>query len=329
MTKRANKSSRARGGRQREVSVARVEPIVRLNDEELNELTSTDLRSVAAKSVRMPKWAGLMTLSGPLAGKVYRLTHARTTIGRSRGADILLPEHGVSRHHCTLLQRDGTFTIEDAGSTNGTLVNGERVSSAELVTGDRIQLGPDIVLQLDWFDETEADLANHLVEAARRDVLTGALNRRAFDERFGAELAYATRHGEKLVAIALDIDHFKKVNDTYGHGIGDLVLREVANLIASKLRAEDIFARVGGEEFVVIARGLTSENGARLAERLRSAIEAMSIHEPPHDIRVTISLGVAGLREAGAARDGEALLELADARLYEAKRAGRNRVVRS
>ena len=94
------------------------------------------------------------------------------------------------------------FVIEDAGSTNGTLVNGDTVRRKDVVPGDRIQLGPDVVLQLGWFDETEEALANRLVEAARRDVLTGALNRRAFEERFAAELAYATRHREKLVAIA-------------------------------------------------------------------------------------------------------------------------------
>ncbi len=296
-------------------------------DEDAVEMTKTERRSISPRSVRTLKWAGLMTLAGESAGRVYRLTRTRTTVGRAREADVAILEHGVSRHHCTLIRNDNDFLIEDAGSTNGTLVNGERVRRAALTPGDRIQLGPDVVLQLGWFDETEEALANSLVEAARRDVLTGALNRRAFEERFAAELAYATRHGEKLVAIAIDVDHFKALNDTFGHPAGDVVLRALAGLVAGKLRTEDVFARIGGEEFIVIARGLTTENGARLAERLRTAVESTAIDDPPNRLRITISLGVAELAESGSTPTGEALLELADARLYQAKSAGRNRVV--
>lgn len=303
-------------------------PVLYEEDERV-EVTKTEQRSISPRSVRTSKWAGLMTLSGQAAGKVYRLTRTRTIVGRAREADVSISEHGISRHHCTLVRSDDGFTIEDAGSTNGTLVNGERVKRMALTPGDRIQLGPDVVLQLGWFDETEEALVNGLVEAARRDVLTGALNRRAFEERFAAELAYARRHGEKLVAIAIDVDHFKALNDTHGHAIGDVVLRELAALVTAKLRTEDVFARIGGEEFIVIARGLTTENGARLAERLRAAVEAAVIREPPNELRITISLGVAELAEAGISASAEALLQLADARLYDAKHSGRNRVVSS
>lgn len=297
------------------------------DDEDGREMTKTERRSISPRSVRTAKWAGLMTLSGESAGKVYRLTRTRTVVGRAREADVAISEHGVSRHHCTVIQSDGGFYIEDAGSTNGTLVNGDRVRSKELAPGDRIQLGPDVVLQLGWFDETEEALANRLVEAARRDVLTGALNRRAFEERFSAEVAYATRHREKLVAIAIDVDHFKALNDTHGHGAGDVVLRELAALVSAKLRTEDVFARVGGEEFIVLARGLSTENGVRLAERLRTAVEAAVIEDPPNELRITVSLGVAELGECGDPPTAAALLDLADERLYAAKNAGRNRVV--
>jgi two-component system cell cycle response regulator len=297
-------------------------------EEEGREITTTERRSIAPRSIRTSKWAGLMTLSGALAGKVYRLARTRTMVGRARESDVALTEHGVSRHHCTVVRSDDTFFIEDAGSTNGTLVNGERVRSAELALGDRIQIGPEVVLQLGWFDETEEALANRLVEAASRDLLTGTFNRRAFEERFAAELAYATRHKERLSAIALDIDHFKAVNDTHGHAVGDVVLRELAALVAGKLRAEDVFARIGGEEFIVIARGLTCENAARLAERLHAAVGALVIEVgSPKELRITVSLGVAELGETGEPPSGSALLELADERLYEAKRAGRDRVV--
>jgi diguanylate cyclase (GGDEF)-like protein len=234
----------------------------------------------------------------------------------------VLVDAGVSRLHCGIdRDRQGRCLASDLGSTNGTLLNGARVDRTELTAGDRLQLGPDVVLQFGYFDDAEEGLALRLYEAATRDALTRAYNRRHLQERLAAELSYAKRHETSLAAVIFDIDHFKAVNDLHGHAAGDGVLRDVADTVAEMLRTEDIFARWGGEEFLVLARGLSTRSAARLAERIRVAIGKAKT-----DIPVTVSLGVASLAECEP-RTGDRLLELADQRLYKAKKQGRDRTV--
>ena len=282
---------------------------------------------VVPKSVRSATRPALLVMSGGSAGQVFRLERDRTVIGRGREADVSIRDQGVSRLHLAILrERSGTCFVEDLESTNGTLVNGNKVDRAQLAQGDRIQVGPEVVLQFRFFDDAEEGLANTLYEAATRDPLTRAFNRRYFLERLGGEISYATRQSEKLVAVMLDIDHFKSINDSYGHPVGDEVLKGIANAIAMTLRNEDVFARFGGEEFVVVARGLSLRNGVKLAERLRKLIEEKVFTIERQRFRATISLGVAELAECRE-RAGDVLLRLADQRLYKAKQAGRNRVV--
>jgi diguanylate cyclase (GGDEF)-like protein len=298
--------------------------------EDDTEFSTTDQTGVIApKSVRSAQRPALMVLSGSSAGKVLRISTENVVLGRSSVVDLPLTDNGISRKHCELRRLGPTrFLLTDLGSTNGTLVNGKKIDgTAELQAGDRIQLGPDAVLQFAFYDEAEEGLANTLYEAATRDLLTRALNRRAFQERLTAEVAYAARHSEKLVAIAIDIDHFKVVTDTYGHAAGDAVLRDVASSISSTLRSEDVFARIGGEEFVLLGRGLSLRKGTLMAERIRKLVEEREFHFEAHRFNVTISAGVAELKETGREGTGEPLLQLADGRLYAAKRLGRNRVV--
>jgi diguanylate cyclase (GGDEF)-like protein len=266
----------------------------------------------------------LMTMAGDGAGRILRVDSDRTTIGRSKRATIELLENGVSRLHCAIVrEKSGRWMIEDLGSTNGTLVNGGRVTRIELSAGDRIQLGPDVVLQFGFYDDAEESLATKLYEAATRDPLTRAHNRRYLMERLSAEVSFATRHSQKLALVIFDIDHFKRVNDEHGHSVGDAVLREVAYAVTQTLRNEDVLARYGGEEFVVLARGLSIKNGALLAERMRKALETRAIEAESKKLRVTVSAGVAALDEC-ALPNGNSLLALADSRLYRAKSAGRN-----
>ena len=115
-----------------------------------------------------------------------------------------------------------------------------------------------------------------------RDALTRAHNRRYLVERLGSEIAYARRHVTHLALIMFDLDHFKRVNDTHGHLAGDEVLREVAALVSRLIRAEDVFARFGGEEFVVLVRGIEHDNATRFAERMRSAVERLEVARGGH-----------------------------------------------
>lgn len=169
-------------------------------------------------------------------------------------------------------------------------------------------------------DETEAALADQ----ARRDPMTLLPNRRAFDEALAEALARVRRAGEGLALLALDIDHFKRINDTYGHSAGDDVLRIVARTMDADVRAVDHLFRTGGEEFAVLLSGVDAATAEQTAERLRQAVEARPIPVEGEKIGVTISIGLA---TATADTDADALMNAADEALYDAKTQGRNRVV--
>ena len=270
----------------------------------------------------------LTILTGVSAGLVVPLDKLPLTIGRAKGVEMQLSDAGVSRKHARVASPvAGLYVLEDLGSTNGVRVNGLRAKRCDLRAGDRVQLGPEVVLQFAFLDDAEENLTKHLYTAATRDALTLALNRGTFDERLLAELSYSRRHGAKLCLIMLDVDHFKRVNDTYGHVAGDLVLREVAHTVRRTIRNEDVFARYGGEEFALLVRGETRAQAAVFAERIRVAVSAAEAKWHAAALKVTISLGVAELSECAAAAGPKDFIALADQRLYRAKELGRNRVV--
>ena len=180
--------------------------------------------------------------------------------------------------------------------------------------------------RLAQLEQQACDLRRTLDDERRRariDALTGIANRAAFDERFGQELARCSRGGGKVCVLLWDLDHFKAINDRFGHRVGDGVLREVARCLVHALRIEDFVARIGGEEFAMILPGLTRSQAAQFCERLRSAFERHDWRRLHPRLEVTLSIGIAQWDgESGA----DQLLHAADARLYDAKRAGRNRV---
>jgi diguanylate cyclase (GGDEF)-like protein len=159
---------------------------------------------------------------------------------------------------------------------------------------------------------------------ARTDQLTGLPNRRAFDEALTPALVLADRYELPLSLIMIDIDHFKTVNDSYGHAVGDAVLQSVARTVQGVIRESDLCARYGGEEIAVLLPNTPQKGAEELAERLRAAVERQPVRAEKQDVRVTASFGVAAVRESTTARLG--LFEAADAALYEAKAAGRNQV---
>ncbi|WP_295444302.1 diguanylate cyclase [uncultured Thiodictyon sp.] len=163
-------------------------------------------------------------------------------------------------------------------------------------------------------------LNERLEVSALTDSLTGVPNRLYFDRMLDTSIAQAQRYGEALSLIMLDLDHFKQVNDTHGHGVGDQVLQDFTRVAQRQLRAPDVLARWGGEEFVVAAPRTDLDSALRLAERLRAAVEA---HAFPVIGTLTVSLGIAEYRSDDTALT---LLERADAALYQAKALGRNRV---
>ena len=170
-----------------------------------------------------------------------------------------------------------------------------------------------------------------LVRSGTRDVLTGLYNRRYLQDRLADELARARRDGRPLACVLLDVDHFKAVNDRWGHGAGDQVLRVVGGTVEDSCRDSDVAVRFGGEEFAVLLPGATCADAAAVAERIRHAVENSPVELASGPVSLTVSAGVAGvLPDALVDSDlkslGERLIAEADMHLYRAKSDGRNRV---
>lgn len=283
-----------------------------------------DLVKEEAKGARTPY---LIVLSGNAIGRMYKISQGEMVIGRVDTCDIMLDDEGVSRKHSRIIgQPDGTVAILDLGSTNGTWVEGQKITYRQLKDGDRIQIGPTNILKYGYQDAVEERFVSQLYESATQDGLTGVYNKRFFVDRLKMEFSWHERHRQPLTLIIFDIDHFKKCNDTYGHHTGDFILKTLAKHCAEVTRAEDVFARYGGEEFVCLLRQTTADEGVAMAERMRTTVELIDFQYPGEDgvvhVRVTISLGVAQTNDGMHAP--EDLIELADKYLYKAKEGGRN-----
>jgi len=166
-----------------------------------------------------------------------------------------------------------------------------------------------------------------LKEASIRDYLTGLYNRRYINEVIDKELARASRYDNELSVLMFDIDHFKAVNDTFGHNGGDTVLKLISETSMNSKRETDMVARYGGEEFVVVLPQTEILDAASFAERLRESIGALDIQIGEHILKVTVSIGVASTSISTKNATAEKLIESADRALYAAKNSGRNRVV--
>lgn len=270
---------------------------------------------------------------GAEPGRRIDLPDGDLVIGRGEDATLRVEARGISRRHATLRVDDHGTELSDLGSANGTYVNDRRVEAPlRLKEGDLVRMA---TLVLRFHDRRSLDVMLHdrLYRMATIDAGTGIFNRRYTQEVLRIEVARARRAGTALAVLCADLDHFKSVNDRYGHAAGDQVLRHCAERLRAQLRSGDVIGRWGGEEFVVIAPGAAAADAAALAERLRTAVCAQPFElfnglvegAPAVRHEQTLSLGVAVL-EADQA-DEKALFERADLRLYAAKHAGRNRVV--
>jgi diguanylate cyclase (GGDEF)-like protein len=182
-----------------------------------------------------------------------------------------------------------------------------------------------MVLKIDFKDASEEAFDRELYEAATMDPLTKISNRRTFMDRSLGELALARRNNYYVHAIMVDADHFKRVNDTWGHQCGDMVLKEIARILKEEKRESDLLARYGGEEFVLLLGGIGPEDAKKSAERLRSAVESHRFSWKDTIIPVTISLGLAS-RQGENIGKIEDLIAECDRLLYVAKESGRNQV---
>ncbi len=294
------------------------------DDEATRVSQIVDLKSLLAKNKR--DRAYLVVLAGSNVGEMYKLEEAEILIGRASNAGIRLNDEGVSRRHARIAKDADSIIVEDLQSANGTLVNGEPVARRVLVDGDKVMLGSTSVLRFGYHDEVDESFQQQMFDAALRDGMTGAYNKKFFSDRLESELAYAKRHNTHLSLLLFDVDHFKRVNDTYGHLAGDNVLVQLSKLTQGTLRTEDVFARYGGEEFAVYCRAVPLETAGIVGERLRALVESYQFMHEGQRMPVTISIGVAAFPITPAS-NGPELVAAADEALYEAKRCGRNRVL--
>jgi diguanylate cyclase (GGDEF)-like protein len=257
-------------------------------------------------------------------GKRHVLQRDITSIGRDRENDIVLDSDSVSRRHARIELRDGAFFVVDLDSTNGTFVNDEPepVTASQLRQGDQLKIGDTIFKYLSGSD-VEAQYHETIFNMTITDGLTDVSNKKQLDNVLAKEIPRALRHGRQLSVMMIDIDHFKDVNDTYGHITGDSVLRDLASILERRLRPDDELGRYGGEEFCAILPETSLEGAIRIGETLRGLVEGHAFVVEGEQIKVTISVGIAELKKG---MDMKAFYKSADEMLYEAKRTGRNKV---
>ena len=269
--------------------------------------------------------AYVIVLAGSSVGEMFKLHRERSIIGRGPTADIRMLDEGISREHCELVRDGERILLRDLKSTNGTFCRGVKVEEQALSDGDKILVGSGTVLKFTYHDKLDEDFQRQMLQSVLRDDLTRAFNKKYFLDRVESEFAYAVRHNLPAGLVSFDIDEFKAINDTHGHQTGDLVLSELARTVQSTVRVEDVFARVGGDEFSIVCRGADLLQGQIVGERVRAAVERRTFTVEDKTFPVTVSVGVAAV-PSGAIRDATEFIWAADQMLYQAKRAGRNRV---
>ena len=267
--------------------------------------------------------ACLIVIYGEDLGRRVPLGTEPTIIGRSSKCDVQIDQESVSRNHCRIAYSGRTYSIRDLGSTNGTYANDELVDEVNLRDGDQLKVGRTILKFISG-NNIEVQYHEEIYRLMTIDGLTELHNKRYFHEMLDKEASRCRRYDRAFSVILFDIDHFKNINDTYGHLAGDAVLRQLGTLVRTRVRRDDIVARVGGEEFGVLLPEIRREGGVELATKMRVLVEQSEFRFENTKIDLTISLGVAQW-EPGIEQP-EDLLRVADEKLYAAKRNGRNQV---
>ena len=277
----------------------------------------------------------LVFLNGDLLAVPIPLERESVILGRALEADVRVNDSKISRRHAVINHvydaetETTSYRLTDLHSRNGTFLNGERIGSEILQNGDKISVGEQI-LRFELFDEIDREYQRQIRRLVSHDDLTGLLSSRSFFSELRRETAQAAAETRKFCVLMMDIDHFKKVNDTYGHLTGSKTLEEIGVCITGSLRSGDVAARFGGEEFAAFLLDAELAQALIAAERIRSEIENYDFtvirqgKSAAETHRITISLGAACFPEDSS--DPIELVEMADSALYRAKREGRNRV---
>jgi diguanylate cyclase (GGDEF)-like protein len=273
-----------------------------------------------------PTTACLVIIYGAELGKRIPLGSGEVECGRTAQNGIPLDDDAVSRRHARIAWAGSSFIVSDLGSTNGTYVNDVSVRERTLHDGDQIKIGHTI-FKFICGGNIELSYHEEIYRLMTFDGLTQVHNKRSFETALEREVSRGHRYRRPLSLLMFDIDHFKRINDECGHLAGDAVLRQLAALVMGNIRREDLLARVGGEEFALITPEINADAARLVGEKLRSVIERSPCRFEDQEIPITSSFGVAELAITEPPMSPVDLYKLADSRLYQAKRGGRNRVV--
>ncbi len=268
--------------------------------------------------------ACLIVISGGDIGHQHTIKINQTMIGRSINADIQVNDDSVSRDHAFIVKDRKGCRIVDNESKNGCFVNDVKVDERYLQDGDLLRIGKTI---FKFLSRNNIEQAYHeeLFRLAKIDGLTNIFNRRHFNDSLENELERAQRYNRELSLLITDIDHFKKVNDTFGHRAGDHILKTLARIFVSRSRRVDYVCRYGGEEFAIILPEVDITGACKFATMLKDAVAEHMFKFEKEEIPLTISIGISDVTDGVQSTDD--LVETADRRLYLAKQRGRNRVV--
>jgi diguanylate cyclase (GGDEF)-like protein len=308
-----------------------------MDSTEDNETATTQVRDDDATVTSLhptERRPALVSLRGELLATPIPIERDMVTLGRALEADVRLNDSKASRLHARISAEvdassgETAFKIQDLGSTNGTLVNGKLVTETVLKNGDKILIGEHL-FRFEMLDEIDREFQQHIHRLLGHDGLTGLLTSKSFFSELRREASRAEQDSRPFCVLMMDLDLFKEVNDTYGHLVGNQALEDIGVIIKAALRAGDVGARFGGEEFAAFLLNADYAQGLIGAERVRRAVEqhlfsatSAGSEGAEQTFRITISIGVAAYPDD--AKDPIQLVELADSALYRAKRNGRN-----
>jgi diguanylate cyclase (GGDEF)-like protein len=300
--------------------------------DEISRLTlkHKTIEASSGKSRKLQRIYPVLTvIQGREIGRDYRLRNSEYVIGRGTDCDIIILDEAVSRKHIKIQltqakkDRDDQCHLVGLGSSNKTHVNNIEVQDVVLKNGDKILVG-NTILKFEFFDEVDIKYHRDIQKKIKDDALTQLLTKDSLCLALHHELHRCQQYHLPLSILIMDLDHMKKINDTFGYEAGNVVIREVGVLIKKNLRKTDVSARYGGEEFLAYLSEQTKEKAHIAADYMRMVIENAPIVVGSANIPVTISIGITQFPEDGKTIDE--LVAKADAALYQAKRRGRNLV---
>ncbi len=296
-----------------------------MSDDSTVVLTDIKAALASADKEASDKPAALLVVGGDLNGTLFDLIQAETTVGRTADNTYPMEFQGISRHHLKVTLTKDQAYLEDMGSKNGTYLNNDKIEGQVAITkGDIIKMGA-VALRYIPQGDPERLTYDKLSMEANTDGHTGCYNKTYFNNKIELEVKKSKVTGDPLSLILFDLDHFKNLNDNFGHDAGDYVLKEMASIIRKNgVRELDVFARYGGEEFVILLPKTNLKQGFEIAERLRKLIEEHKFLYESKRLPVTASIGVADYRKGVVI--GTDLFKRADSAVYKSKDNGRNQV---